>query len=53
MSYRRAVFNHGVLHLMSLGDAAGEEAALANVVVEMFQASISEKKSELGKDFRF
>lgn len=26
---------------MALGDAAGEEAALANVVVEMFQAPIS------------
>lgn len=26
---------------MSLGDATGEEAALANVIVEMFQAPIS------------
>lgn len=26
---------------MTLGDATGEEAALANVVVEMFQAPIS------------
>lgn len=40
-SYRSAVLNHGVLHLMSLGNATGEEAALANVIVKMFQTPIS------------
>lgn len=40
-SYRSAVLDHGVLHLMTLGDATGEEAALANVIVEMFQTPIS------------
>lgn len=40
-SYRSAVLDHGVLHLMSLGNTAGEEAALANVIVEMFQTPIS------------
>lgn len=39
-SYRSAVLHHGVLHLVTLGDAAREEAALANVIVEMLQTSI-------------
>lgn len=35
---------------MTLGDATGEEAALANVIVEMFQTPISvEIKSRRGK----
>lgn len=38
--YRSAVLHHGVLHLVTLGDAAREEAALANVIVEMLQTSI-------------
>lgn len=39
-TYRSAVLHHRVLHLVTLGNAAGEEAALANVIVEMLQASI-------------
>lgn len=39
-SYRSAVLHHWVLHLVTLGDAAREEAALANVIVEMLQTSI-------------
>lgn len=39
-SYRSAVLHHGVLHLVTLGDTAREEAALANVIVEMLQTSI-------------
>lgn len=39
--YRGAVLHHGVLHLVALGNATGEEAALANVIVEMFQAPVS------------
>lgn len=41
MSYRSAVLHHGVLHLMTLGNATREEAALANVIVEMLQTSVS------------
>lgn len=40
-SYRGAVLHHRVLHLVALGNATGEEAALANVIVEMFQAPVS------------
>lgn len=45
-SYRSAVFNHGVLHLVTLGNATREEAALANVVVKMFQAPISGERKK-------
>lgn len=38
---------------MTLGDTAREEAALANVIVEMFQAPVSvERKRERGKGKR-
>ena len=38
---------------MSLGDATGEEAALANVIVEMFQAPISvERKRERRREVK-
>lgn len=49
-SYRSAVLDHGVLHLVSLGDATGEEAALANVIVEMFQTPISGGEKERTKE---
>lgn len=39
-TYRSAVLHHRVLHLVTLGNTAREEAALANVIVEMLQASI-------------
>lgn len=34
---------------MSLGDATGEKAALANVIVEMFQTAISGERKRSGK----
>lgn len=49
-SYRSAVLHHGVLHLVTLGNAAGEEAALANVIVEMFQAPVSAEREIEGRE---
>lgn len=49
-SYRSAVLHHGVLHLVTLGNAAGEKAALANVIVEVLQTSIPARiKREEGR----
>lgn len=46
-SYRSAVLHHGVLHLMTLGNTTREEAALANVIVEMFQTPISVERQAM------
>lgn len=35
---------------MTLGNAAGEEAALANVIVEMFQAPVSAEREIEGRE---
>lgn len=39
-THRGAVLHHGVVELVSLGGAAGEEAALADVVVEVLQTAV-------------
>lgn len=41
-SHRRAVLHHGIIELVALGGAPGEEAALTHVIVEMLQAAIPE-----------
>lgn len=39
-SHRCAVLHHGVVELVALGCASREEAALADVIVEMLQTAI-------------
>lgn len=51
-SYRSAVLHHWVLHLVSLSDATGEEAALANVIVEMFQTPIPGERRKVAIEKR-
>lgn len=46
LPHRRAVLHHGVVELVALGRAPGEEAALAHVIVEMLQAAIPRKGGE-------
>lgn len=51
-SHRRAVLHHGVVQLVALGCASGEEAALAHVVVEMLQTAIPVKRSLVERKVR-
>lgn len=49
-SHRCAVLHHGVVELVALGGASGEEAALAHVVVEVLQTAIpTMRRLEEGK----